>query len=417
MILKTNNMFNKDVWKEIFDTIKKNKLRTFLSGFTVAIGIFIFIVLFGFGNGLQNSFNLFFIDDNVNTIRIYPSTTSIAYKGYEKNRRIEITNNDLEKIYNQFKNNLDDITVRVNEYSQIKYKEFANGYSIRGVSPPHQSAELTIMMQGRFLNHNDIKDKKKYIVIGRLVAEDLFKNENPIGKYVFADNQSWKIIGVFQDEGGDNEERMIYAPYTTLQKINKNNDKLDQIILIYNSNMSYSESVLLEKRLEKFIKQMKFIDPNDSRGIYISNTSEELQERKKFASVLQIIVSFIGIGTLIAGIIGISNIMVFVVKERTKEIGIRKALGATPKSIINIILQESIFITTISGYFGLIFAFAVLQIIGDNLQENYFITNPNIDTSTAIFATIILIIFGGIAGYIPAKRAAKIKPIIALRDS
>jgi putative ABC transport system permease protein len=174
--------------------------------------------------------------------------------------------------------------------------------------------------------------------------------------------------------------------------------------------------VKLESRLEKFIKKNKFISPQDNRGIYISNTSEELQERKKFASVLQIIVSFIGIGTLIAGIIGISNIMVFVFKERTKEIGIRKALGATPKNIVSIILQESIFITTISGYTGLIFAFAVLKLIGNTLQENYFITNPSIDTLNAIFATILLIVFGAIAGYLPARKAARIKPIIALRD-
>ena len=268
----------------------------------------------------------------------------------------------------------------------------------------------------RFLNEDDIKDKRKYVVIGRLVAEDLFKNEDPIGKYIFGGNHSWKVIGVFQVEGGDNEERMIYVPYTTLQKIKKNTDELDQIILIYNSEMDYSESVKLESRLEKFIKKNKFISPQDNRGIYISNTSEELQERKKFASVLQIIVSFIGIGTLIAGIIGISNIMVFVVKERTKEIGIRKALGATPKNIVSIILQESIFITTISGYTGLIFAFAVLKLIGNTLQENYFITNPSIDTLNAIFATILLIVFGAIAGYLPARKAARIKPIIALRD-
>ena len=410
-------MFNTDTWKEIFDTIQKNKLRTFLSGFTVAMGIFIFIVLFGFGNGLQNSFNLSFIDDNVNTIRIYPSSTSIAYKGYKKNRAIELTNDDINRIENKFKKELDDITVRVNDYAQVKYKEVSNGYSIRGVSPPHQSAELTIMMHGRFLNYDDMKYKRRHVVIGRLVAEYLFKKENPIGKYIFAGNHSWKVIGVFQDEGGDNEERMIYVPYTTLQKINKDNDKLDQIIVIYNNNITYAESVKLEQKLELFIKKVKFISPDDNRGVYISNTSEELQERKRFASVLQIIVTFIGIGTLIAGIIGISNIMVFVVKERTKEIGIRKALGATPKNIVTIILQESIFITTISGYVGLILAFGVLQIIGDSLQLDYFITDPNVKTSNAIFATILLIVFGAIAGYIPARRAAKIKPIIALRDN
>lgn len=410
-------MLNQDSWKEIFDTIQKNKLRTFLSGFTVAMGIFIFIILYGFGNGLKNSFDAYFIDDNVSTIRLYPTTTSIAYNGYEKNRKIKFINDDVTKIYNEFQNEIDNITVRIEDYAEIKYRNTANAYSIRGVTPSHQSAELTIMMYGRFLNDSDIKNKKKHVVIGRLVAENLFKNESPIGKYVFGGNHSWKVVGVFQDEGGDREESMVYVPYTTLQKIKKNTDELDQIIIMYNANMNYSQSVLLEKKLEAFIKEYKFISPKDNRGIYISNTSEELQERKQFASMLQIIVTFIGIGTLIAGVIGISNIMVFVVKERTKELGIRKALGATPKNIISTILQESIFITTISGYFGLICAFGVLQLIGNDLQENYFITNPNIETENGIAATIILIFFGAIAGYIPAKKAASIKPIIALRDN
>tara|TARA_B100000902_G_scaffold115547_1_gene116436 strand:+ start:864 stop:2096 length:1233 start_codon:yes stop_codon:yes gene_type:complete len=410
-------MLNKDSWKEIFETIQKNKLRTFLSGFTVAIGILIFIVLFGLGNGLKNSFNSSFIDDKVNTIRLYPSTTTIAYKGYEKNRKIKLTNKDLSKIYNHFYNDLEDITVRVTDYTEIKYKNNANSYSIRGVSPSHQNAELTIIMKGRFLNENDIINKKKHIVIGRLVAEKIFGKEDPIGKYIFGGNHGWKVIGVFQDEGGDREESMIYVPYTTLQKLKKNTDELNQIILMYKSDMSYSESVILEKKLEKFIKEYKFISPKDNRGIYISNTSEELQENKQFASILNIIVSFIGIGTLIAGIIGISNIMVFVVKERTKELGIRKALGATPKNIISIILQESIFITTLSGYFGLVIAFAILKIIGNKLQEDYWITNPSIETENAILATVLLIFFGTIAGYIPAKKAANIKPIIALRDN
>ena len=158
------------------------------------------------------------------------------------------------------------------------------------------------------------------------------------------------------------------------------------------------------------------ISPDDNRGVYISNTGEQLENSNNFASVLQIVVTFIGIGTLIAGIIGISNIMVFVVKERTKELGIRKAIGATPNSIILMILQESIFITTISGYAGLITAMITLKIIGNNLQEKYFISNPYIASSDALFATLILILFGAIAGYIPARKAANIKPIIALRD-
>jgi putative ABC transport system permease protein len=409
-------IFSKDSWREIFDTIKKNKLRTFLSGFTVAMGIFIFIILFGFGNGLQNSFAKYFTDDKVNTIRIYPSSTSLPYKGYAANRRIEFTNQDLVEIKEHFKSKVKDIVVRNTNFFQIKYKEKSNNYQVRAVSPGHKEAEMTIIMQGRYLNEGDVTNRKKHAVIGRLVAQDLFNDKNPIGQYIFGSNHSWRVIGVFQDEGGDREERTLYVPYTAMQEIQKNNDKIEQMIVIYNPEMDYAESIILEKKIEKFIKKKKFISPEDNRGVYISNTGERLENSKNFEWLLQIVVSFIGIGTLIAGIIGISNIMVFVVKERTKEIGIRKAIGATPKSIIAMILHESIFITTISGYTGLIFAMITLKLIGNSLEEKYFISNPYIETGDAIWSTVILIFFGALAGYLPARKAAKIKPITALRD-
>ena len=409
-------IFSKDSWREIFDTIKKNKLRTFLSGFTVAMGIFIFIILFGFGNGLQNSFAKYFTDDKVNTIRIYPSSTSLPYKGYAANRKIEFTNQDLVEIKEHFKSKVKDIVVRNTNFFQIKYKEKSNNYQVRAVSPGHKEAEMTIIMQGRYLNEGDITNRKKHAVIGRLVAQDLFNDKNPIGQYIFGSNHSWRVIGVFQDEGGDREERTLYVPYTAMQEIEKNNDKIERMIVIYNPEMDYAESILLEKKLKDFIKKKKIISPEDNRGIYIRNTGEQFEKSKNFDWILQIVVSFIGIGTLIAGIIGISNIMVFVVKERTKEIGIRKAIGATPKSIIAMILHESIFITTISGYIGLILAMITLKLIGNNLEEKYFISNPYIDTGDAIWATVILIFFGALAGYLPARKAAKIKPIIALRD-
>jgi putative ABC transport system permease protein len=409
-------MFNKDSWKEIFDTIQKNKLRTFLSGFTVAMGILIFIILFGLGNGLQNSFGEFFTDDQINTIRVYPSTTTIPYRGYESNRRIKFTNKDLKEIKENFKSTIEDIVIRNTLFTQITYKQNSNSYQVRAVSPGHKEAEKTIIMRGRYLNEGDIINRKKHVVIGRLVEQDLFNGENSIGEYIHESGHSWRVIGVFQDEGGDREERMLYVPYTTVQKIQQNTDEIDQMIVVYDKNMSYDQSLILEKELESYIKKKKFISPEDNRGIYISNTGEGQENTRQFSSVLNIIISFIGIGTLIAGIIGISNIMVFVVKERTKEIGIRKAIGASPKSIIAMILQESIFITIISGYSGLLTAFLILNLIGDSLMEKYFISAPYIDTSDAVWATIILIFFGALAGYLPARKAARIKPIIALRD-
>ena len=279
----------------------------------------------------------------------------------------------------------------------------------------HKFQKLCTVIHNYHSKHHSFKKKTKHIVIGRLVEEDLFQNENALGKYIHENGNSWRVVGVFQDEGGDREERNLYVPYTTEQRMT-NNDEVDQMIVVYDKNMSYEQSLTLEKELDAYIKNLKIISPKDNRGIYISNTGEEQENSRQFASVLQIIISFIGIGTLVAGVIGISNIMVFVVKERTKEIGIRKAIGASPRSIIAMILQESIFITMISGYTGLVVAILILNSIGDSLMDKYFISSPYIETSNAIWATIILIFFGALAGYLPARKAAKIKPIIALRD-
>jgi putative ABC transport system permease protein len=405
-------MFSRDRWLEIFETIRKNKLRTFLSGFTVALGIFIFIILFGFGNGLKNQFQEFFLDDATNTISLFAGKTSKPYKGFKSNRRIEFDNSDLADIKENFPFFLEYITPRISRGATVKYKNEFDNYTTRGVGPAHQFAEKTVIMKGRYVNEDDVKNKTKYAVIGRLVAQDLFGQEDATGKFIDVGNSVFKVIGVFQDDGGDREERYIYIPYTTRQLLEKSNDKVDEIVLAFKPQIGHSGSLVFERKLREFLKKKKSIAPN---GIFFRNRADALKQNQQFANVLQLIVTFVGLGTLIAGIIGISNIMVFVVKERTKELGIRKALGATPKSVIQMILHESIFITTISGYVGLFIGIFVLKSIGVSLQD-YFIKDPYIDTSTALFATVILILFGGIAGYIPAKRAARIKPIVALRD-
>jgi putative ABC transport system permease protein len=247
------------------------------------------------------------------------------------------------------------------------------------------------------------------------VEKDLFGNKPALGKNINVGGISFKVIGVFKDAGGDNEERLIYIPYTTRQQIEKSNDRVDQIMVAFRPELGYAGAMAFEKKLNTFMRKKHNIAPSDRGGIYVRNVADEFRQTQNIGSVLQWVVFFIGIGTLLAGIIGISNIMVFVVKERTKELGIRKAIGATPKSIVGMILQESVFITAIAGYAGLLAGVGTLALIGDTLKD-YFITNPYIDTNEAIGATVILVIFGAIAGYIPARRAAKIKPIIALRD-
>ena len=205
-------MFSRDRWQEIFETIRKNKLRTVLSGFTVALGIFIFIVLFGFGNGLKNSFKQFFLDDATNTLFVYPGRTSKPYRGFKANRRIEFENSDLKDIKENFKFFVEDITPRINRSARVRYKGESDNYSSRAVAPAHQFIEKTIIMKGRFINEDDVANKTKNIVIGRLVAQDLFKDEDPIGKYLEMGTSAFKVVGVFQDQSGDREERLIYLP-------------------------------------------------------------------------------------------------------------------------------------------------------------------------------------------------------------
>jgi len=410
-------MFSRDTWKEIFDTIKKNKLRTFLTGFTVALGIFIFVTLFGMGNGLNNTFMKFFGDDATNIFRLYPSTTTIPYGGYKAKRQIEFENGDLDAIIKEFGPLVDYITPRIQRGGVVTYKDKSDNYSTYGIGPGMQLAEKTIMMKGRYINTQDIREKSKYAVIGRMVEKDLFDTEDALGKYIDVAGSAFRVIGVFQDDGGDREERNIFIPFTTRQLLEGNNDKIGQITLAFNKAIGYDGAMKFEKQLDAYMRKEKVISPNDPRGIFIENVADNLKQSQQFAGILKIIISAIAFVVIISGIIGISNIMVFVVKERTKEIGIRKAMGATPRTIISTILLESIFITAIFGFIGMILGIVVLNSIqGEFLEENYFITRPSINSGTAIFVTILLIICGTLAAYIPARRAARIKPIVALRD-
>lgn len=410
-------MFNRDVWKEIFEAIQKNKLRTFLTGFTVALGIFIFVTLFGMGNGLNNTFMKFFGDDATNVFKIYPGQTTLPYGGYKAKRQIEFENGDLDDIIKEYGPLIDYITPQIQRSGVVTYEDKSDNYGNYGVGPGMQNAEKTIIMKGRYINAKDIREKAKYAVIGRMVEKDIFKGDDALGKFVDLDGIVFKVIGVFQDDGGDNEERKIFIPFTTRQLLEGDNDKIGQITLAFNEAIGYSGAMKFERQLDDFIRNKKQVSPKDPRGIYIQNVADGLKTTQQYAGVLKIIISAIAFVVIISGIIGISNIMVFIVKERTKEIGIRKAMGATPKIIISTILLESIFITAIFGFIGMILGIIVLNSIqGEFLEENYFITRPSIDSGTAIFVTILLIICGTLAAYVPARKAAKIKPIVALRD-
>lgn len=410
-------MFSRDTWKEIFEAMGKNKLRTFLTGFTVALGILIFVTLFGMGNGLQNTFNEFFGQDAVNVLRIYPSETTLPYGGYKAKRRIEFVNDDLDAIAKEFGPFIEYMTPQINNGGNVTYKNQSDNYSNRGVGPGMQFAEKNLLMKGRYINNKDVRDKTKVAVIGRMVEKDLFKGDESLGEYIALEESVFRVVGVYQDEGGDNEERYIYIPFTTRQLIEGNNDKMNQITIGFKESLGYTGAMNFQRKLNTYLRQRKVVSPNDPRGIYIENVADQLKQNQQFAGALQWIISGIAFAVIISGVIGISNIMVFVVKERTKEIGIRKAMGATPKVITSGIMLESIFITAIFGFLGMIIGIVILNAIsGDTLKEDYFITKPGIDSGLAIFVTILLVICGAVAAYVPARRAARIKPIVALRD-
>ena len=409
-------MFDLGLFREVFQSLNKNKLRTLLSGFTVAFAIMLFTILFGIANGFQNTFNNEFNGDANNSIFIYSGRTSKALEGYLTGRRIRFDNELYNIIKDEFNNDIEFITGRVYKNVTASFGTEKSNYSVRAVNPDHQFIEKSEMKLGRFINPLDLKNNTKNIVIGNLVVEDLFGETDPIGKYLDLNKIKFKIVGVFVErtEGSDsNEARVIYMPISTAQKIYGNNDYIDQINLTYNPLLSEQEAIAFGNEVVDKIKDIFFVAENDQSAVRARNRARENQEISQFNGYLAILVLIIGMGTLVAGVVGISNIMIFIVKERTKEIGIRKALGAPPNSIILIIILESIFITSIAGYFGLLTGGAILNSF--NL-EDYWITDPGVSTSLVLAATITLVIAGTLAGYIPAKRAASIKPIIALRD-
>ena len=346
-------MFDLDRWREIFQSINKNRLRSVMSGFTVAFAILLFTLLFGIANGLGNFFKGAFVDTAENSIFVRVRQTSKPYKGLQTGRKIQLKNKDYEYISETYKNKIEYQSAIIYKNFSIKYKNEANTYSVTAVNPDYQFLEKTIVTEGRFLNKRDIKQKSKSIVIGRLIKQDLFGERPAVGKRVNMNGSSYLVIGVFSDEGGDNEERKAYIPVSTAQMMYGNNDYISQINLGYDRNLNTDAAIAFGNQMERDLRKKLSIHPDDQTALSIRNMAEANKFISTVMFALLLIITFIGSGTLIAGIIGISNIMIFVIKERTKEFGIRKALGAQPASIVGMVVQESVLITTIAGYVGL----------------------------------------------------------------
>ena len=408
-------MFDLDRWREIFQSINKNKLRSVMSGFTVAFAILLFTLLFGVVSGLKNTFEGAFVDDAVNSMIVRVWKTTKPFKGLQSGRRIQLKNPDYDYLADKYESKIDLMTARIFKNFSISYNDKQDNYSVTAVHPDHQFLEKTIIDEGRYINQLDINESLKVIVIGRLIKSDLFGEKPALGKRVNVGGISYKVIGIFSDDGGDNEERVAYIPVTTAQKLYGNNEYLNQIRIGYNQDLNLDEAIAFGNLIERDMRSKLDIHPDDQSALSVRNMAEGRKGVDVFMIALFFIVVFIGSGTLIAGIIGISNIMIFVIKERTKEFGIRKALGAKPSSIVGMVVQESVLITTIAGYLGLTLGTYILSLIGNSLEKDYFIKDPSVSQGLVIGATFVLIISGLIAALVPARKASQIKPVVALR--
>lgn len=411
-------MFELDKWQEIYSTIRKNKLRTFLTGFAVAWGIFMLIILLGSGKGLENGVTDQFRGGANNGIWISSGMTSKEYKGLQAGRMIRFTNED----YNLLKGSVSDyeyMSARMFLGNTItSYKDEFGSFYLSPCHPDYSYIKQVEMIGGRFLNNLDINEFRKVAVIGEKVKEDLFKGVDTVAleKYININGVLFKVIGVFRDFGrDDSEQRRIYIPISTAQRVFSGQNVISQISLT-TGDASVEEVDRMVDQTRNLLARKHTFDTEDERAVSIWNKSEEFRRFQGLFMGIRLFIWIVGIGTIIAGIVGVSNIMMISVKERTKEIGVRKALGATPFSIISLILREAIVITGFAGYVGLVLGIGVLEAISRNLPQIDFFRSPEANFSIAVGATVLLIVAGTLAGMFPARKAARIKPIEALRD-
>jgi putative ABC transport system permease protein len=402
-----------ELLQEIGATVQKNKLRTALTGFSVAWGIFLLMVLLGAGQGLRNGVMSEFIDDASNAIWFSGDVTTMAYQGLNAGRQIELENADIS-IAEAFEG-VEGVSGRMYIWGgQATYGKEGGSYPIRAVQPDYMYIERTQVQEGRFINQTDVDAYRKVALIGATVKSDLFKTEDPIGQYIKLNGIPFLVIGWFTDEGGDWEQRVINIPLTTGQRVFSGDTKLRNLI-VTTETTDLKESLALGNRIRQELGAKYKVDPRDDRAINVNNMRERMDRFYKVLGGIEAFLWLVGLGTIIAGIVGVSNIMLILVKERTREIGVRKALGATPWSIIRLIVLESVIITSVSGYIGMLAGIGLLELVGPSIDSPFF-KQPEVDLRIALSAMALLVIAGSLAGIIPARRAAAIQPIEALRD-
>jgi putative ABC transport system permease protein len=414
-------MFNLDRWREILDTLWRSKLRSLLTAFSVAWGIFMLVFLLGMGNGLQNGVQQEFADDATNSVWLFSGRTSVAYDGMPIGRRIVFANRDVAAIDRL--PGVDKITGRFfiggrgGNPVQVRVGNQVAPYDVRSVHPDHLYLENTIMVAGRFLNQVDIQDRRKVCVIGEPVARFLFgTTDGLIGRWVEISRIPFQVVGLFTDEGGEGEREKIYIPITTSQTAFNGADHVHMTMFTMSPDATVAESRRVARAAVESLAAAHHFSPDDTQAVRVSNNVEQFENFLQIFRGIRVFIVFMGICSLVAGVIGVSNIMMIVVRERTREIGVRKALGATPSHIVTSIVQESVFITTVAGYLGLVGGVGALALIDRLIPPTDMFAHPEVDLGVALGATVLLVIAGALAGLFPARTAARVNPIEALRD-
>jgi len=422
-------MFDLDRWQQIYSVLKKNKLRTFLTAFGVFWGIFMLIIMLGSGNGMKNGITEGIGDFATNSFFMWGQQTSLPYAGYSKGRNISFKNQDIETL----RQNIPDIELispklQLGNYGNDKDNVvrgiLSGSYTINGDYPAFNKIDPAVMIRGRFINEMDMQNKRKVAVIGRKVHQDLFRpGEEPIGEYIRIQGIYYQVIGVFKplnpniSFGGDKEQSIV-VPFSTFQQAYNFGDRLGFIAITAKKGIPVSE---IETQAIKLMKKTHSVAPDDKQAVGHINLEEQFNKIMGLFTGIGVLIWIVGIGTLLAGVIGVSNIMLVVVKERTNEIGIQRAIGATPWNIINQVISEAVVLTVIAGYFGLVAGVGALELIDYILinsgGEAEMFKNPGISFTIAMASLGTLAFFGVIAGLLPAKRAVSIKPIEAIRTN
>jgi len=415
-------IFDNDTWQEIFGSIKKSKIRTAITIIGVLWGIFLFITLLGAARGMENGFDKEFSNLATNSIFLWAQRTSMPNKGFQRGRQLRLKVQDVEAIRRQ----VPDIEFVVprdvqgvfgGPPAQIKRKTATKTYKLFGDYPTLDNVNKVKLLSGRFINSSDINEERKICVIGEKIVDELFeKDEKPVGDFLEINGSFFQIVGTYKNNGTSFEgDDSVYIPFTTFRKINNTGDNIGWMVIAANKD---ADILTVEKNVKTLLKRRHGVHQEDERAFGSFNFGEMFSKITGFVKGIKFLTWFVGISTLIAGVIAIGSILLITVKERTKEIGIRRALGATPRDVRGQIVLESVFLTFIAGVLGIIFGGLVLMVINATLAggDGFPFVNPTVNIPIAIGAVFALVTFGTLIGLIPAQRAVSIRPIEALRE-